>query len=76
MEDFDAYYKSVYSEELELLIITPDKVHVFVYYQAYRIKKKRLKKRVVLGKNLIEMTTIDSWTTIEKEVLWMFSVCK
>ena len=37
------YCKSVYNRELEPLLITPDKVYAFLYYQAYRTKKKRNK---------------------------------
>ena len=44
VDEFNMYYKIVYNGESELLLITPDKEYGFVYYQAYRTKKKRSKK--------------------------------
>ena len=80
VDESNMYCKSLHSEEMELSRITPDKVYRFLYYQAYRTKKKRPKKEKggisKKGKVLIDMTTIKPWTTNEKEVLWMFLVHK
>ena len=50
VDEFNMYCKRIYSGELEPSLITPDKVYCFLYYQAYRTKKKRPKKRAVLVK--------------------------
>ena len=44
VDEFNVYCKKIYNGELEPLLITPDKVYGFLYYQPYRTKKKRSKK--------------------------------
>ena len=80
VDESNMYCKSLHSEEMELSRITPDKVYRFLYYQAYRTKKKRPKKEkggISKKSNfLIEMTTIKLWTTKKKEVFRMLPVNK
>ena len=44
MDESNVYRKCVYNRELEPSLITLDKVYAFLYYQAYRTKKKRPNK--------------------------------